>query len=63
MHFLGVMQWLNIRKMMHFFKRKVSDKDGNCLSSTSTLKELPSDDQTVQPEAALQNTKSHNGRI
>lgn len=32
------------------FKRKVSDKDENCIVSTSTRKELPFDDQMVKLE-------------
>ncbi|KAK4349013.1 hypothetical protein RND71_031768 [Anisodus tanguticus] len=37
-----------LKKIDAFFKRKASNKDEKCITSTSTLEKHHSDDQTVQ---------------
>ena len=50
MHFVGIIQWSNLRNLKHFIKKKVHEEDANCTASTSNLEKNPSRDQTAQPD-------------
>ena len=53
MHFVGVIQWSKIRKLMHFSKGKLTEEDENSIASTWIPVKNPSNDQTVQPDEQL----------